>query len=80
MSASLDVLRELLETMRTAAVDAGRDPDAIEVYTGAMARPGDELYRAVDELTTLGVDQVVLPAYRADRLASLGEDLMARFG
>lgn len=46
----------LLETMRAAARDAGRDPDAIEVTSGGAMDP-DAVLRFAD----LGVSRIVLP-------------------
>ncbi|HWM22574.1 MAG TPA: hypothetical protein VNO51_22975, partial [Ilumatobacteraceae bacterium] len=80
MSASIDALGDIVAMMRAAASEAGRDPDAIEVYTGAMERPGDALYGAVERLVELGVSQAVLPAYSPDKLAAIGQDLVSRFG
>jgi probable F420-dependent oxidoreductase len=79
MSASPDALGEIIAAMRAAASEAGRDADAIEVYTGAMQRPGDELYRAIERLAELGITQTVLPAYRPDKLVAIGQDLVSRF-
>ena len=79
MSASPDELGEIISAMRAAASEAGRDPDAIEVYTGAMQRPGDELYRTIERLAELGITQTVLPAYRPDKLVAIGQDLVSRF-
>ena len=69
MSASLGELADIISTMRATASEAGRDPDAIEIYTGAMQRPGDELYSVVERLVELGVTQAVMPAYAPDKLA-----------
>jgi len=49
-------LSSLLDEMRSAAVAAGRDPDAIEVTTGAP-RDAAEWER----LSSLGVDRIVVP-------------------
>ena len=80
MSASLGELADIISTMRATASEAGRDPDAIEIYAGAMQRPGDELYRVVERLVELGVTQTVMPAYAPDKLAAIGHDLVSRFG
>ena len=66
--------------MRGAAVEAGRDPDAIKVISGAAAPPGDKLYSRIQELSGLGVDQVILPAFPPEVLAQVGADLVSRFG
>ena len=49
-------VRALLQTMRQAAEEAGRNPDAIELTLGA---PPDPAF--VEQLVELGVDRVVLP-------------------
>jgi probable F420-dependent oxidoreductase len=77
---SADDLPPLLETMRAAARDAGRDPDAIEVTTGAPPDP-DGLARLAD----LGVSRVVVPPPAFDAggvragLARYGDDVISRF-
>jgi probable F420-dependent oxidoreductase len=80
MSASIDALGDIIATMRAAASEAGRDPEAIEIYTGAMQRPGDDLYGAVERLAELGISQTVIPAYPPDKLVAIGQDLVSRFG
>jgi hypothetical protein len=80
MSASIDALGDIIATMRAAASEAGRDSEAIEIYTGAMQRPGDDLYGAVERLVELGVSQTVIPAYPPDKLVAIGQDLVSRFG
>jgi probable F420-dependent oxidoreductase len=51
-----DDLRSLLDTMRTSAKDAGRDPDTIEVTAGGVM-DADGIGRFAD----LGVDRVAIP-------------------
>jgi 2-methylisocitrate lyase-like PEP mutase family enzyme len=58
--------------MRQAAVDAGRDPDAIEITTGT--RPDADTVRMLGEL---GVSRVVVPPL-AMHPKKLG-DAMAKF-
>jgi len=73
-------LPALLGEMRTAAEQAGRDPDAIEVtYSGAAVIGGGEA--ALDEvgrLADMGVSRLLVPPLAYD-LAGLRENL-ARFG
>ena len=79
-------LPALLDEMRAAAEEAGRDPDAIEV-TGpapacspAASRPLDEVGR----LAEMGVERLVIPplafdaAAIGDALGRFGEDVIAR--
>jgi probable F420-dependent oxidoreductase len=61
----LETLGHLLEVMRKAAVDAGRDPDAIEVTAGGAIDP-DGIKRYAD----LGVSRMVVPP--------IGRDLESR--
>jgi probable F420-dependent oxidoreductase len=52
----VEELKPLLQTMREAAEEAGRNPDAIELTLGARA---DRAF--VEPLLELGVDRIVLP-------------------
>ena len=79
-TASASDVSALIGVMRGAAVEAGRDPDAIKIISGAAAPPGDKLYSRIQELSGLGVDQVILPAFPPDVLAQVGADLVSRFG
>ena len=79
-------LPALLDEMRKAADDAGRDPDAIEVTaSGAGVIGGGEA--ALDEvgrLAELGVSRLVVPplaydpAALPDKLARFGDEVIAR--
>lgn len=51
-----EILGELIETMRTTAESAGRDPDAIEITTGAAMTPEKR-----QALVELGVSRMVFP-------------------
>lgn len=60
-TASFEDLGGLLEVMRQAAVDAGRDPDAIEVTAGgAMDLDGIRRYEDA------GVDRMIIPPFAFD--------------
>ena len=78
-SASTDAIGGLLKVMRSAAEEAGRDPDAIEIVAGAGGK-GDALYAWIDQLAALGVDHAIVPAFRPEMLAEVGDELIARFG
>jgi probable F420-dependent oxidoreductase len=74
----IDKLPGLLDVMRKAAVDAGRDPDAIEITTGgAMDVEGAKRY------ADLGIDRLVIPPLGFDvetlrtQLADFGERVIA---
>jgi probable F420-dependent oxidoreductase len=79
-NASIEEITDLLAIMRVAAEDAGRDPDQIAIIAGAGGAPGDALNARIEKLAQIGVEQVIIPAYPPDRLAKVGEDLLARFG
>ena len=78
-SASADEIARLRSIVRDTAAKAGRDGDAIPTYAMAMSKPGDSLDRRIGELAEVGVTQVILPTYRPDVLASVGDDLTSRF-
>ncbi len=77
-SSSMDELRSLFAMVRESAEEHGRDPDAIELIAGAMARPGDDLDRRIEELAEMGVTQAILPAYPAEVLATMGAEIVAK--
>jgi probable F420-dependent oxidoreductase len=72
-------LAHLLGVMRTAAIDAGRDPDEIEITRGG-AIDADGVKRLADE----GVDRVIIPPLAFDlptlreRLHRFADDVIAR--
>ncbi len=74
-------LAHILDVMRRAAEDAGRDPDAIEVTTGGPL-DADGIRRLAD----LGVHRVTIPPLAFDvdglraQLESFAEDVMAKVG
>ncbi len=76
---TLEELAELFAIVRAAAAAAGRDADAIELYSGG-GRPGPKLDARIEQLAGIGVSHVVLPAAPPDELAGIGADLVARFG
>lgn len=69
-------LPALLDSMRAAATAAGRDPDAIEITTGASADPAK-----LTELADLGVDRLVFPppTFEPDQLRASLEQTMNFF-
>jgi probable F420-dependent oxidoreductase len=74
-------LAELLEEMRRAAKDAGRDADAIEVTAGGVLDP-DGIKRFAD----LGVDRLILPPLGFDletlkqQLGNFADNVMSKVG
>jgi probable F420-dependent oxidoreductase len=80
-SADLDHLASILQVMRRAAEEAGRDPDAIEVTAGG---PMD--VDGVKRLADLGVARVAVapPAFDVEGLrrglGTFAEDVMAKVG
>jgi probable F420-dependent oxidoreductase len=79
-SATAADIAALVEVMRGAAAEAGRDGDAIPVYAMATGKPGDELYRRIESLAAVGVSQTIVPTYGPAVLSRIGQDLVARFG
>lgn len=80
-----DDLRTLFDIMRATAVDAGRDPDAIELTAGGLGAVGEQALDEVAALAELGVGRVILPAFLfwrdpAADLARYAEDVIARVG
>jgi probable F420-dependent oxidoreductase len=78
-SSSIEQLRTAAGIMRESAEEHGRDPDSIQLIAGAMARPGADLDRRIEELAELGVTQAILPAYPAEVLATIGADIVAKY-
>jgi alkanesulfonate monooxygenase SsuD/methylene tetrahydromethanopterin reductase-like flavin-dependent oxidoreductase (luciferase family) len=79
-AATADEIARLVRVMHEAATLNHRDGDAIPVYAMAIGKPGDALYRRIEELAGIGVAQVILPAFRPDTLAEIGPELTSRFG
>jgi probable F420-dependent oxidoreductase len=79
-------LPKLFAAMREAAVEAGRDPDAIEITTGDPDVLGPNAGDAIKRLEDQGVSRVIIPplAFGADgikdALAQYGENVIAKFG
>ena len=76
---TMEELAELFAIVRTEAEAAGRDPDAIELFSGG-GRPGPKLDARIEQLAEIGVTHVVLPAAPPDELPGIGADLVAKFG
>ncbi len=79
-SAGADEIASLVEVMKRAADEAGRDGDAIDVYAMAASRPGPKLDARIEALIEVGVDQTIVPTFPVDTLESIGSDLINRFG
>ena len=76
-------LAALLEVLRASAVEAGRDPGAIEITSGGRGVFGPDQLDEVKALADLGVDRVVVPAFLfwndpAASLAAFGEQVIAK--
>ena len=82
---SLAKLAELFDIVRSTAIDAGRDPDAIELTASHPALVSDDygaVHAGVAELAAIGVHRVIVPAYRFARepertIAEFGERVIA---
>jgi probable F420-dependent oxidoreductase len=81
---SPDELRALFDVTRQAALDAGRDPGAIELTAPAGAGLFADPVKAVQELEEMGVSRVVIPPLSFDlgeiagALGRFGEDVIAK--
>jgi probable F420-dependent oxidoreductase len=79
-------LPKLFAAMREAAVEAGRDPDAIEITTGDPEVLGPNAGDAIKRLEDQGVSRVIIPplAFGADgikdALAQYGDNVIAKLG
>lgn len=77
-------LAELIDVMRTTAVEHGRDPDAIEITAGGNGALGSKALDEVKALADLGVTRVIIPPLAFDpegqrsAFAQYGEDVIAR--
>ena len=78
-SATAEEIGRLTAVMRDAADQAGRDGATIPIYAMAMGKPGSALDQRIEELAGVGVSQVILPTFRPDVLATVGQDLVTRF-
>jgi probable F420-dependent oxidoreductase len=74
-NASASEIGELIPVMRSAAADAGRDPDSIEIIAGAGAPPGPKLDERIEKLSELGVSHAIMPTLRPTELADFGRHL-----
>jgi probable F420-dependent oxidoreductase len=80
-SREVDEVARSIATMRRAAEEAGRDPDAIELTAGALNAPNDdELCSRIEGLAGLGITRVILFPRREDKLRSFAALLDERFG
>jgi len=69
-------LGELIDIMRQTAADNGRDPESIEVTAGATEL-ADDPKAVVEELESLGVHRMFVPAFLFYRSKNLAEDMAA---
>jgi len=78
-------LPHLLDVMRRAADEAGRDVDAIEVTVTIDGKSDADAIANIERLASSGVDRVVIPplsfdpAAIADALGTYGERVISRF-
>ncbi len=76
----IDELRPVIDNMRRAAEEAGRDPDAIEVSAGGGGRSIDDMVARAEQLRALGVSRMLMGVMPPDRILATGEALRARLG
>jgi probable F420-dependent oxidoreductase len=79
-NAEPDEITALIEVMKRAADEAGRDGEAIDVYAMAIARPGPKLDARIEALGQVGAKQAIIPTFAPDQLEAIGADLATRFG
>jgi len=60
---SHETLAELFDIARSAAVDAGRDPSALEMTTGGNGAVGPGALDEVEALSKMGTDRIIVPSY-----------------
>jgi probable F420-dependent oxidoreductase len=81
---SHEELAELIDLMRTTAVEHGRDPDAIEVTSGGNGALGSGALDEIKQLEDLGVSRVIIPPLafdvqgQKDAFARYGEEVIAK--
>lgn len=82
---SFESTKELLDTMRAAALEADRDPEAIEVTAGGAAAFTEDPAAAVREWEEAGVHRMVIPPLSFDpsdldrALGEFGERVISKF-
>lgn len=80
---SHEQLAELIAVMRAAAVEHGRDPDAIEITAGGNGALGHKALDEVKALAELGVSRVIVPPLAYDpegqrtAFAKYGDEVIA---
>jgi probable F420-dependent oxidoreductase len=91
VASTADQLAELIATMRAAAVDAGRDPDAIEISNAAFvltsdAPIGPPMLDELRRMEELGVQRILVPRLldtpvgkALDQLDRLAEELIGAY-
>jgi probable F420-dependent oxidoreductase len=79
-SGTEDELAALIATMRAAAVEADRDPSAIEVTTGGAAAFAPDPVDALNRLADQGISRVVIPplTYNPTKIAAVLADFADR--
>jgi probable F420-dependent oxidoreductase len=75
---SIEELERILNSLRTACEEAGRDPGEIEISAAYPGRFLDDPRKAIDVMAGLGVDRLMIPAYPIARAGiSEGMAIMA---
>lgn len=74
-----DRLTHLLELMRTAGNEAGRDPSAIELTVALSESEPDALSAHIETLLPLGIDRVLLTPVAPEALNDIVDSLAERF-
>lgn len=76
-------LAHLIEVARNEAVEAGRDPAALEITSGGRGVLGPNAAEEARALDEMGVDRIVVPAFlfyadTQDNLAAYGEQVISK--
>ena len=77
-------LAELIDVMRQAATEAGRNPDDIEITSGGKGALGSGALEEIKQLADLGVSRVIIPPLAFDvegqrtAFAKYAEDVISR--
>ncbi|CAB4870434.1 unannotated protein [freshwater metagenome] len=78
-----ETIAGLYDIARAAALEAGRDPDSIEMTTGGNGAIGPNALAEVEALAEIGTARVIVPSFLfwkdpEESLARFGEDVIAR--
>ena len=70
--------RIAFDAMRAACAESGRDPSEVELSAGGFGRTPDEMIQRIEQLESIGVRRVMLPALPGEKLDAMVESLRDR--